>query len=90
MPDKEKFEDDGRTIASMDFEEIGGRQRGKVAKQKVDYKARSREISDLKMTKKERLAIVKAVYLQLIPFVVIMFGTMALVILLLMFLWGKF
>lgn len=90
MPDKEKFEDDGRTVANMNFEEIGSRQRGKVAKQKIDYKARSKEISDLKMTPKERMAIVKAVYLQLIPFVVIMFGTMAVVILLLMFLWGKF
>ena len=37
MP-KDQFEDDGRTVASMDFDEIGSRYRGRAVRPKIDYK----------------------------------------------------
>ncbi|MDY0346355.1 MAG: hypothetical protein RBQ70_01680 [Acholeplasma sp.] len=86
MP-KDQFEDDGRTVASMDFDEVGSRYRGRTVRPKIDYKKRHQEIAELKMTPKERRALIFAVYSQLIPFVLIMFGAMALFMLLLMFLW---
>ncbi|PKK87610.1 MAG: hypothetical protein CVV63_00435 [Tenericutes bacterium HGW-Tenericutes-8] len=86
MP-KDQFEDDGRTVVSMDFDEVGSRYRGRTVRPKIDYKQRHKEVAELKMTSKERRALTLAVYSQLIPFVLIMFGSMALFMLLLMFLW---
>jgi len=82
---KSEFVDDGRTVASMDFDTLGGYHRGK--KPNVNYREKSIELSDLNLTGKERWAITKAIYGKLIPFVFIMFATFIAVFFILSLIW---
>lgn len=79
------FVDDGRTIANMDFDSMGNYSRRN--KKQVNYKEKRQEISELNITGKERWAIIKALYMKLIPFVVIMFVVFFLVFFILISLW---
>lgn len=79
------YVDDGRTIASMDFETISNSHHKK--KKNINYRERRQELSSLELTKREKWAIVKAMYLTLIPFVVIMFFVMFIVFFILFSIW---
>jgi len=59
-----EIEDDGRTIASMDFDAIGGRRKG------IKFPRKSRStFQGIILTKKERFAMVKAAMLAVFPIV---------------------
>lgn len=57
---KPEFVDDGRTIASMDFEEISGYR-------SPEQRKRHKDLVEVNMTKKERRALYRGVLTQLMP-----------------------
>lgn len=83
---KADFVDDGRTIVSMDFEAISTYKHPRK-KPASYYREKQQEIAGLDITPKERWAMIKAVYAFLIPFAVVMFGAMALIMFLLFKFW---
>lgn len=91
---KVKFEDDGRTIASMDFEQIpyglGGSKTKRTSKE--SSKTRQHEISQdntLHLTKKEMFAMVIGLYQVIIPIVLLFVTLYFIAFLLLDILWLK-
>ena len=79
---KEKFEDDGRVIASMDYEHITG------------YKSRRHRenrqaLKEARLSRKERWAIYKAALAQYMPIFGLFFASLIFVILFLYFVWMK-
>lgn len=85
-PKKDDFVDDGRTIVNMDFESL---QTHKDPKRKpVEfYRERKRDLVATDLTSKERWAIIKALYAQMIPVILILFGALALIMFLLTEFW---
>ena len=77
---KEKFVDDGRTIADMDYEHITG------YKSKSERKKHN-EIRSLNLSKQERRAIYKAAFTQYMPMCVCFLLAFGLVIAFLYFVW---
>lgn len=77
MAKKEKFYDDGRTIANMNVDGMKGYQSTKVTKNE-------KEIKDLNLSKKETRAITKAAIKSYLPMFLCMFGGFLLAFLLLM------
>lgn len=65
-----EIEDDGRTIASMDFDAIVGKKSNKGL-----YKMPKSRFEGLQLTKKERFAMVKAAILAVLP-ITIAFGVL--------------
>ncbi len=57
---KPEFVDDGRTIASMDFEEISGYK-------SAEQRERHKQLVEVNMTKKERRALYRGVLGQIMP-----------------------
>ncbi|MBN2504885.1 MAG: hypothetical protein JXB20_06045 [Bacilli bacterium] len=82
----DKFVDDGRTIVNMDFEALSTYKHPRK-KPVAYYRQRQKELAALDITPKERWAMIKAVYIYLLPFVLVMFGVMALVMFVLTELW---
>ncbi|QVK18779.1 hypothetical protein KHQ81_03435 [Mycoplasmatota bacterium] len=82
---KKKFEDDGRTIASMNFDYMGNTYRTK--NKKIDNKNQANKRENLNITNKEKWAMIKALYLKLIPIVLIIFFSFFLAFFLLSLLW---
>ncbi len=83
---KENFVDDGRTVVNMDFEALAT-YRHPRKKPASFYREKQKEIASLDITPKERWAMIKAVYMFLIPFALVMFGFMALVMFIITHLW---
>ena len=77
---KEKFEDDGRVIADMDFEHITGY---RSKKQRENRKA----IQEAKLSRKERWAIYKGAFMQYMPIFGLFFLSIIFVIFFLYFFW---
>ena len=77
---KEKFEDDGRVIANMDFEHITGY---KSSKHRENRKA----LKEARLSRKERFAIYKAALMQYMPIFGLFFASLLFVILFLYFFW---
>ncbi len=83
---KSNFIDDGRTIVSMDFDTYGNYKPNRT--KQIKYRERHQELVDMKLTSKERWAMIKAMYEVLIPFVVLMFASFVVVVFILFALWG--
>ena len=77
---KEKFEDDGRVIADMDFEHITGYRSKK-------HRENRQAIKEANLSRKERWAIYKAAFEQYMPIFGIFFLSIVAVLLLLYFFW---
>ena len=85
---KEKFVDDGRTIVSMDFEQYQTFKH--PTKKPVQYyRDRQHQLGDLEITRKERWAMIKAIYSFVIPFALALFGVLALAMFLLLKYWNR-
>lgn len=82
---KKNFEDDGRTVVSMDFDCMGNTYRPK--KKQIDNRNKPIERENLVITNKEKWAMIKALYLKLIPIVLIIFLSFFLVFFLLSIFW---
>ena len=67
---KKEFYDDGRTIASMDFHNFTT---FSTITAKKENQIKKQHESDLNLTWKERFAVIVALYMTLIPFVIILF-----------------
>jgi hypothetical protein len=80
------FVDDGRTVANMNFDSLGNSYDRN--RKKTRYAEKQREIANLNLTRKEKWAIIKAIYARLIPFVVIMFFMFFIVTFILLTIWG--
>lgn len=77
---KVRFEDDGRTIASMDFEQIpysiGGSKKKRTSQKSSETKHHEfTQDNTLHLTKKERFALVIGLYQVIIP-IVLLFVTL--------------
>jgi hypothetical protein len=83
---KDDFVDDGRTVANMDFDALGNSYNRN--RKKTRYAEKQKEIADLNLTRKEKWAIIKAIYMRLLPFVVIMFFAFFIVTFILLTIWG--
>ena len=77
---KEKFEDDGRVIANMDFEHITGYKSRK-------HRENRQALKEARLTFKERIAIYKAALAQTMPVFGLFFASLLLVIFFLYFFW---
>ena len=77
---KEKFEDDGRVIADMDFEHITGYRSKK-------HRENRQAIKEANLSRKERWAIYKAYLSQCMPIFGIFFLSIVVVLLFLRFVW---
>lgn len=82
---KKIFVDDGRTIANMDFYKHTAF--STVSKRHNDNFKNTHEPT-LDLTRKERWAIIRAIYMTLIPFVIIMFLIFALLMTIIFAFWG--
>lgn len=86
---QDDFVDDGRTVANMDFDTISNRNHPKRAgHQNIDYRKRQQELSNLNLTWKERWAIIRAIYLRMIPFMILTFLIIFFSAFLLLSFWG--
>ena len=79
---KEKFEDDGRVIANMDFEHITGYKSRK-------HRENRQAIKEARLSRKERFAIYKGAFMQYMPIFGLFFASIVFVILFLYFFWVK-
>lgn len=79
---KEKFEDDGRVIANMDFEHITGYKSRK-------HRENRQAIKEARLSRKERFAIYKGAFMQYMPVFGLFFASIVFVILFLYFFWVK-
>ena len=79
---KEKFEDDGRVIANMDFEHITGYKSRK-------HRENRQAIKEARLSRKERFAIYKGAFMQYMPVFGLLFASIVFVILFLYFFWVK-
>ena len=79
---KEKFEDDGRVIANMDFEHITGYKSRK-------HRENRQAIKVARLSRKERFAIYKGAFMQYMPVFGLFFASIVFVILFLYFFWVK-
>ena len=77
---KEKFEDDGRVVADMDFEHITGYRSKK-------HRENRQAIKEANLSRKERWAIYKAAFTQYMPIFGIFFLSIVVVLLFLRFVW---
>ena len=77
---KEKFEDDGRVVADMDYEHITGYKSKK-------HRENHRAIRELHLSRKERWAIYKGAFMQWMPIFGLFFASLIFVILFLYFFW---
>lgn len=77
---KEKFEDDGRVIANMDYEHITGYKSRK-------HRENRQALKEARLTLKERMAIYKAAFMQYMPIFGLFFASIIFVILFLYFFW---
>lgn len=77
---KEKFEDDGRVIANMDFEHITGYKSRK-------HRENRQALKEARLSRKERFAIYKAAFAQTMPIFAIFLGSIIFVLLFLYFFW---
>lgn len=82
---KKHFEDDGRTIVSMDFDYMGNSYRPK--KKQNHNTDKPIEQRNLNITNKEKWAMIKALYLKLIPIILIIFLSFFVALVLLSLLW---
>lgn len=80
---KEKFFDDGHVIANMNIDGIPG-----YVKDRDKYKDQKRRVEQMNLTRKEKWSIVIAVYSIVIPFALIIFGLLALAMLLMQYFWS--
>lgn len=84
----EKLDDDGRTVVSMDFEAMATYKHPR--KKPVSfYRSKQEQLAKLDITPKERWAMIKAVYIYVIPFSLAFFGVLALVMFLLLKFWTR-
>lgn len=79
---KEKFEDDGRVIADMDFEHITGYKSRK-------HRENRQAIKEARLSRKERFAIYVGAFKQYMPIFGLFFASIVFVILFLYFFWVK-
>jgi len=84
----ETFVDDGRTVVSMDFEKYQT-YRHPTKKPVEYYRERQHQLGDLEITRKERWAMIKAIYSFVIPFALALFGVLALAMFLLLKYWTR-
>ena len=77
---KEKFEDDGRVIANMDYEHITGYKSRK-------HRENRQALKEARLTFKERMASYKAAFMQYMPIFGLFFASIIFVILFLYFFW---
>ncbi len=85
---KGKIDDDGRTVVSMDFEAIATYKHPR--KKPVSfYREKQEQLSKIDITPKERWAMIKAVYIYVIPFALVFFGVLALGMFLLLKYWTR-
>ena len=77
---KEKFEDDGRVIADMDFEHITGYRSKK-------HRENRQALKEANLSRKERWAIYKAYFSQCMPLFGVFFLSIVLVLCLLYIFW---
>ena len=77
---KEKFEDDGRVIAEMDYEHITGY---KSRKHRENHQA----LREARLERKERWAIYKAAFMHYMPVFGLFFASLLFVIFFLYFFW---
>ncbi len=69
---KETFVDDGRTVVPMDFDRF--QTTGRVPKKPASfYRERQNDLAKTELSRKERFAMIKAIYGILIPFAVLLF-----------------
>ncbi|GEM_PF-958443 len=77
---KDTFVDDGRTVVPMDFDQY--QTSGRVPKKPASfYRERQNDLAKTELTRKERFAMIKAIYGVLIPFAVILFAGIAIAML---------
>ena len=79
---KEKFEDDGRVIANMDYEHITGYKSRK-------HRENRQALKEARLSRKERFAIYKAAFMQYMPVFGLFFASLIFVIFFLYFFWVK-
>ena len=79
---KEKFEDDGRVIANMDYEHITGYKSRK-------HRENRQALKEARLSRKERFAIYKAAFMQYMPAFGLFFASLIFVIFFLYFFWVK-
>ena len=77
---KEKFEDDGRVIAEMDYEHITGYKSRK-------HRENRQALKEARLSRKERFAIYKAAFAQYRPIFGIFIASIVFMLLFLYFFW---
>ena len=80
---REEFVDDGHVIANMNIEGMPG-----YIKDRDKYRDQKRRVEQMNLTRKEKWSIIIAAYSVVIPFALIIFGVLALAMLLMQYFWA--